>query len=56
LETNNFENGYLKVDLKNSKMVLTVKEKNARWYLKMCIAASQRIFMARDCKEWLCPT
>ena len=23
---------------------------------KVCVAASQRIFMARDCREWLCPT
>jgi len=23
---------------------------------KMCIVASQRIFMMKDCKEWLCPT
>jgi len=23
---------------------------------RVCIAESQRIFMAKDCKEWLCPT
>ena len=22
---------------------------------KVCVAASQRIFMVRDCREWLCP-
>ena len=23
---------------------------------RVCIAESQRIFMAKDCREWLCPT
>ena len=39
-----------------TNIALAVKEKMLDSALKMCIAVSQRIFMVRDCWEWLYPT
>ena len=40
--------------------VLSITKSSVRQLLddasKVCVAASQRIFMTRDCREWLCPT